>query len=155
MDEFVGCHELPELDRIDGELRAQVVLDPARDQKRRGAILRTTWRERFGEFVRALDRVAVYVTIDIDCLCAVEAVTSWENGRFSVDDLIWALEQIHAHSEIIGGDICGAFSEPSYARRKQRFASAMDHPQLSRPSAQKIAAINEATLARLLPALAR
>ena len=32
---------------------------PPRDQKRRGAILRTTWRERFGEFGRALDRVAV------------------------------------------------------------------------------------------------
>jgi arginase family enzyme len=125
----------------------------AADQQRRGAILQSDWRERFLAFVRALDRADVYVTIDIDCLRASEAVTNWENGRFAVDDVIWALEQIRAQTEIVGGDICGAFSPPSYARRKQRFASEMDHPKLSRASADETQRINQDTLARLLPAL--
>jgi arginase family enzyme len=125
------------------------------DQQRRGAILQSNWRERFLDFVGALGRAAVYVTIDIDCLRAVDAVTSWENGRFSVDDVIWALDQLRAHGEIVAGDICGAFSPPSYARRKQRFASEMDHPKLSRPSTEETTRINQATLARLLPALTR
>lgn len=125
----------------------------AADRQRRGALLQTNWREHFLEFVRALDHAPVYVTIDIDCLRGDQAVTNWENGRFSVEDLIWALDAIRAQSEIVGGDICGAFSRPSYARRKQRFASEMDHPKLSRPAAEERARINEATLARLLPAL--
>lgn len=126
-----------------------------RDQKRRGAILQANWRQRFAGFVRALSHAPVYVTIDIDCLRSDEAVTSWENGRFTIDDLIWAFDQIREHSEIVAGDICGAFSQPSYARRKQRFASEMDHPKLDRSSIDDARRVNENTLARLLPGLAK
>ncbi|MFL6543231.1 MAG: hypothetical protein ACJ8I9_08690 [Chthoniobacterales bacterium] len=126
---------------------------PVADQQRRGAILRSNWRERLTEFVQRLGAVPVYVTIDLDCLLAGEAVTNWENGRFSTDDVIWALDHIRAQSEIVGGDVCGAFSPPLYARRKQRFASEMDHPKLSHPSMEETQRINHQTLARLLPAL--
>src|SRR5262245_46931644 len=34
------------------------------DQRRRGAILRTNWRDRFGEFVQELGEAKLYVTID-------------------------------------------------------------------------------------------
>jgi arginase family enzyme len=127
----------------------------ARDQQRRGAILRTNWRDRFATFADTLRASAVYVTIDMDCLDGGEAVTNWENGRFSADDLLWGLDLIREHSEIVGGDICGAFSHPVYARRKQRFASEMDHPKLSPRAAEETQRINQQTLARLLPALAR
>ena len=126
---------------------------PAKDRQRRGAILRENWRTHFEEFVRKLEGANVYVTIDLDCLRAEEAVTNWENGRFTVADLVWALEKLRKHCHIVAGDICGAFSQPAYARRKQRFAAEMDHPKLSHPSPGEIRRINFATLEKLWPIL--
>jgi arginase family enzyme len=123
------------------------------DRQRRGAIVRDNWRELFEVFARGLGGANVYVTIDLDCLRAEEARTNWESGRFSVDDLEWALQILRAQSRIIAGDICGAFSEPAYARWTQRFASEMDHPKLPFPDAGKIRRTNFATLQRLWPLL--
>jgi len=124
---------------------------PMKDRQRRGAILRENWREHFEGFIRNLDGTNVYVTIDLDCLAAGEAVTNWESGRFTVADLEWALPMLRDSCRIVAGDICGAFSEPSYARWKQRFASEFDHPKLARPNAQEIQRINLAALERVWP----
>ncbi len=126
---------------------------PARDQARRGAILRENWREKFAEFVRQLGATPVYVTIDLDCLREETAATNWENGRFTVEDLLWALGLLGEGNRIQAGDICGAWSPASFARRKQRFASEMDHPKLPPRSLEETWRVNLPTLARLLPAL--
>jgi len=126
---------------------------PAKDRERRGAILRDNWREHFEQFVKNLSGENVYVTIDLDCLCAAEAVTNWESGRFNVIDLEWALSRLRGSTKIIGGDICGAFSSPAYARWKQRFAAEFDHPKLQLPAADEIHRINSAALGKLWPAL--
>jgi arginase family enzyme len=128
---------------------------PPKDQKRRGAILRENWRERFEGFLRTLDGGAVYVTIDLDGLRAADAITNWENGRFATEDLEWALSKLRESCRIVGGDICGAYSAPRYARWKQRFASEMDHPKLARPGLDEIRRINFATLQKLWPLLAQ
>jgi hypothetical protein len=124
---------------------------PMKDRQRRGAILRENWREHFEGFVRNLDGANVYVTIDLDCLAAGEAVTNWESGRFTVVDLEWGLTKLRESCRIVAGDICGAFSRPVYARWKQRFASEMDHPKLARPNVQEIQRINLAALERIWP----
>ena len=126
---------------------------PWKDRQRRGAILRENWRELFERFVSNLDETGVYVTIDLDCLRVEEAVTNWENGRFTVADLVWALRALRQKSRIIGGDICGAFSPPTYARWKQRFASEFDHPRLRRPTRAEIERINTQAVQALWPAL--
>ncbi|MEY2480677.1 MAG: hypothetical protein QOI04_1604 [Verrucomicrobiota bacterium] len=126
---------------------------PAKDRHRRGAILRENWREHFDDFVAGLSHSNVYVTIDLDCLRADDAITNWESGRFTIVDLVWALEKLREGANIVAGDICGAFSEPVYARWKQRFASEMDHPKLSRPAPAKIREINRAAFTALWPAL--
>ncbi len=126
---------------------------PVKDRQRRGAILRGNWRDHFDQFVKELGGGSVYVTIDLDCLCAEEAATNWESGRFSVVDLEWALSRLGGSTRIIGGDICGAFSPPAYARWKQRFAAEFDHPKLQLPAADQIYNINSAALATLWPAL--
>jgi hypothetical protein len=128
---------------------------PAKDLQRRGAILRDNWRERFERFVKGLGGGNVYVTIDLDCLRAEEAVTNWESGRFCVVDLEWALLCLRGRTKIIGGDICGAFSLPSYARWKQRFAAEFDHPKLQLPAAGQINNMNSAALANLWPLLSQ
>jgi arginase family enzyme len=123
------------------------------DRNRRGAIVRENWRDQFTEFVRQLNGSDVYVTIDLDCLRAEDAVTNWENGRFTVADVAWALGELRRGGRIVAGDICGAYSAPEYARRKQRFASEMDHPKLQLRSANEIESRNRKTLERLWPIL--
>ncbi|PZR71709.1 MAG: hypothetical protein DLM73_15340 [Chthoniobacterales bacterium] len=124
------------------------------DQDRRGAILRGNWRERFERFVEALAGSDVYVTIDLDCLRAGEAVTNWENGRFTLEDIAWALTQLRANAGMIGGDICGAFSPPVYARLKQRFVAELDHPKLPPPDLDAAPQINLRAFEKLWPLLA-
>lgn len=126
---------------------------PPRDHARRGAIVRTNWRERFSEFVRKLQVKSVYVTIDLDCLQASEAITNWENGRFSVADLEWALQELRGEVRIVGGDVCGAYSPPVYARAKQRFVAEIDHPKLLLPPAEEARAINDRAVEALWPIL--
>jgi arginase family enzyme len=128
---------------------------PVKDRKRRGAILRDNWRQQFEQFSKnTIGGENVYVTIDLDCLDASEAVTNWEAGRFTVEDLQWALRELRTSSQIIGGDICGAYSTPTYARFKQRFAAEFDHPKIQLPAPERIREINVATLERLWPLLA-
>jgi arginase family enzyme len=127
---------------------------PLSSQHRPGVILLATWRERFAEFVRALEGWNLYVTIDLDCLRAEEAVTNWESGRFTVDDVAWALTQLRESAQIVGGDICGAFSPPVYARSKQRFAAEMDHPKLPARDLEAATKINLRAFETLWPILA-
>jgi arginase family enzyme len=89
----------------------------------------TDWREKFSAFAEGLDGERVYVTVDLDCLRAEESVTNWENGLFTGEEVAWALKKISEHGKIIGGDVCGAHSPPSYARWKQRIESTLDHPK--------------------------
>jgi arginase family enzyme len=124
-----------------------------KDRQRQGAILRDNWREHFEQFLRSLGGTNTYVTIDLDCLCAQEAVTNWESGRFSIADLEWALGKLRESSHILGGDICGAYSKPEYARFKQRFAAEFDHPKIQLPSSDQIRAINFKALQNLWPPL--
>jgi hypothetical protein len=126
---------------------------PPKDRQRRGAILRENWRQHFEQFATDLRGRGVYVAIDLDCLRAEEAVTNWENGRFTIVDLVWALEKLRQSARIVGGDICGAYSEPAFARWKQRFASEWDHPKLTLPELEEIRRINFASLKKLWPAL--
>jgi arginase family enzyme len=126
------------------------------DQNRRGAILRSNWREHFAQFVGQLAGSSVYVTIDLDCLCVEEAVTNWESGRFRVEDVGWALEQLRgSSSRILAGDICGAFSPPKYARLKQRFAAEMDRPKLRQPDLKMAQTVNVRAFDALWPILSQ
>ena len=124
-----------------------------RERERRGAILRANWHDRFQQFVDSNRGTPVYITVDMDCLVPNEAITNWESGRLSSDDVFWAIQQLRSSGGIIGGDLCGAYSEPRYARRKQRFAANFDHPKLVLPAADKIREINSRSLAKLWPAL--
>jgi arginase family enzyme len=124
------------------------------DQKRKGAILHPTWREHFVTAAQALAGSNVYVTIDLDCLRMGDAITNWESGQFTSEDVAWALGQLRsAGVSIVGGDLCGAFSAPIYARRKQRFVSAIDHPHLPPRDLNEARKINLATLEKLWPLL--
>jgi arginase family enzyme len=127
---------------------------PLSDQARRGAILRGNLRKHFAQFVHSLEGSNVYITIDLDCLRAEDAVTNWESGRFALEDIAWALTQLRAsRAQIVGGDMCGAFSPPVYARAKQRFAAEMDHPKLPAVDLEAATKINLRAFEALWPHL--
>jgi hypothetical protein len=98
-------------------------------QKRFPCMNRKNWRESFSQFANALSEESIYITIDLDCIREEEAVTNWENGLFTVEDLVWALGELHQNTKVIGGDLCGGFSKPVYARGKQRLVAQWDHPK--------------------------
>jgi arginase family enzyme len=87
------------------------------------------WRVQFGKFARGLAGQDVYITVDLDCLADGESVTNWEHGLFTVSDVVWAIGQIREHGTIVGGDLCGAYSEPQYGRWFQGMLANFDHPQ--------------------------
>jgi hypothetical protein len=126
---------------------------PLKDQQRKGAILRHNWREHFEQFSKHLAGENIYVTIDLDCLRCEEAVTNWESGRFTISDLEWAVHKLRKFCRIIGGDICGAYSPPTYARWKQRFAAEFDRPKLAPPNVDEARQTNLAALEKLWPLL--
>jgi arginase family enzyme len=138
-----------------GELEVHPWADdrPTADQDRRGAIVRANWRAKFTQFAQGLGGSNLYVTIDLDCLRADDAITNWESGRFTVDDVSWALTQLRSKTKIVGGDICGAFSPPKYARAKQRFAAEMDHPKLPAVDIEAAREINRRAFVALWPLL--
>jgi arginase family enzyme len=127
---------------------------PPSAQERRGAILRENWREQFEKFASELIGSNIYITIDLDCLAADYACVNWESGKFDLDDVRWGLEMLRKHAHILGGDICGAYSAPIYARRKQRFAANWDHPEINLPPSETIRATNRRAFEALWPALA-
>ncbi|CAN5551039.1 hypothetical protein BH18VER1_BH18VER1_12700 [soil metagenome] len=125
-----------------------------RRRKRRSVIFRESWRREFSDFVDQLRGGRVYVTIDLDCLQSSDAATNWENGKFTLADLVWALGRLRSGARVVAGDICGAYSTPHYARAGQRFIANMDHPKLPLPDPEQAQAINQRALEQLWPALA-
>jgi arginase family enzyme len=126
---------------------------PGRDRDRPGAILQSNWREKFAQFAGELSAANLYITIDLDCLRSEDAVTNWENGRFTLDDVAWAVTQLRAKAKIVAGDICGAYSPPKYARFKQRLAAELDHPKLSAVDLSDARAVNLRAFNTLWPLL--
>jgi arginase family enzyme len=124
-----------------------------KQQGRRGAILRSDWREKFKRFVEQLEGAEVYVTVDLDGLRAEDAVTNWENGQFTLQDVARAIALLGQKSSIVAGDICGAWSPANYARLPQRFVSEMDHPKLPWRDPVEARRTNEIALGSLLPVL--
>ncbi|MEA3188301.1 MAG: hypothetical protein QOD99_2131 [Chthoniobacter sp.] len=114
---------------------------------------RDNWRDHFSQFASSLSGRRIYVTVDLDCLSAEDAVTNWENGLFTSDDIAWALSRLRARAEIVGGDVCGAFSPVVYARFKQRIEGTIDHPRIAEIDAAEAARRNLRALETIWPAL--
>jgi hypothetical protein len=87
------------------------------------------WRPAFAQFVESILTPTIYVTVDLDCLGESDAITNWENGRFALSDLVWAITLLRQKVRIVGGDLCGAFSPMQYGSWFQSLAGQFDHPR--------------------------
>jgi hypothetical protein len=111
------------------------------------------WRGAFVKYLESLRTRFVYVTVDLDCLGESYAVTNWENGQFSVDDIIWALDLVHSKSVMVGGDLCGAFSTLRYGSWFQTLAGRFDHPRQRAVQDADRRSINSRALQAIWPRL--
>ncbi len=82
------------------------------------------------------------ITVDIDCLDKEESATNWEHGLFKAEEIRWAIDEIRSRTDIVGGDLCGAYSAPSFERWKQRMESTLDHPKMEPLSEATVAERN-------------
>jgi hypothetical protein len=112
------------------------------------------WRAAFAQFVDSIRTPALYVTVDLDSLVESDAVTNWENGRFSLPDLVWAIGLLRQKVRIVGGDLCGAFSPMRYGSRFQALAGRFDHPRPRSVSEEERRTINLRALKTIWPHLA-
>ncbi|HUO09214.1 MAG TPA: arginase family protein [Phycisphaerae bacterium] len=115
---------------------------------------RNNWRERFTNFAAGLAGKNIYITLDLDALTPDTAITNWENGLFTPEDLLWSMQQLR-NATLIGLDICGACSPQLYARPLQLAAARFDHPKQPAPSLPDAQRVNLHTLHQLWPALTR
>ena len=113
----------------------------------------SSWRAAFAEFVEALRTPSIYVTVDLDCLGESDAITNWENGRFVLSDLVWAITLLRQKARIIGGDLCGAFSTTRYGSRFQALAGRFDHPRQRSVTEDERRSINLRALETIWPHL--
>jgi len=99
-----------------------------------------------------------YISIDKDCLRSEHALSNWEEGRFSLDELLRLLKVIKETMDIVGLDITGEYSEPEVSGSIKSFCSRLDHPAeytaRGKPSAS-IDTINEETNLQILGLLGR
>jgi arginase family enzyme len=109
------------------------------------------WKARFIDWLEKKAGQRIYITIDLDCLAG--AITNWENGRFTPDDLVWALGQAREKARVIGGDLCGAWSRPEYETAFQKLAGWFDHPKVLAPMPEQFAQVQGEIFRRLWPAL--
>jgi hypothetical protein len=108
------------------------------------------WRTAFIRFIESIRTSAIYVT---DCLVESDAITNWENGRFLLADLDWAINFLRKKARIIGGDLCGAFSPTRYASWFQSVAGRLDHPPQRSVTDRKRRSINLRALEVVWPIL--
>lgn len=130
---------------------------------RRKFFSKITWTELQGRNMEnvigsVLQRCSTkaYISIDKDCLRPEHALTNWEAGRFSLDELLQLLKILQENMEIVGLDITGEYSEPVVSGSMKALCSRFDHParySARAASSESIDTINEETNLRLLELL--
>ena len=95
----------------------------------------------------------VYISIDKDCLKRNYALTNWEEGCLSLDELQLMLKLIKENLDIVGVDITGDYSKIHIKNKFKRILSYFDHPReliankFSEPGAT---AVNEETNLKIM-----
>jgi arginase family enzyme len=112
-----------------------------------------TWREEFSLWLESISGRKVYVTLDLDCLAEGHLFTNWEAGAFTCNDIEWAIKQLRMKTQLIGSDLCGAWSKPVYATSFQRLAGWFDHPKVQPPEPAARAESISTVFSHLWPAL--
>ena len=109
--------------------------------------------EFFLHVIRRLPTKKVYVTVDKDCLGAADALTNWDQGTLSLDDLLAMLKLIKENLDIVGMDITGDYSPIRVDGVFKKMVSWLDHPRkvsASQLPENSVTKVNEQTNIKIL-----
>ncbi len=110
----------------------------------------------FLSLILSLPTKKTYISIDKDCLKDDYALTNWESGFFSLDELLTMIKLIKDNLDIVGVDITGDYSRPAYRSFLKSIASSFDHPsnvKADNLQEERIGELNEATNLKILSVL--
>lgn len=71
----------------------------------------------------------LYISIDKDVLSPTEVITNWDQGEMTADELFAQLDELCAHHEILGIDVCGDAApdmDPSILKRAVKMNDALN-----------------------------
>jgi arginase family enzyme len=106
--------------------------------------------------IKRLPSNKVYLSIDKDCLRSDYALTNWEEGMLSLDELLLMLKVIKENAQIIGADIVGDYSPVIMQGKIKNLCSWLDHPKIIKAhnlTQDEITKVNEKTNLKILEAL--
>jgi len=112
-----------------------------------------------GVFLAVLKRLPakqVYISIDKDCLRSEYALTNWEEGLLTLEELLAILKLIKENLDIVGMDITGDYSKIDIREKFKAALSRLDHPKniaAQRYCESFINATNESTNLKILELL--
>lgn len=112
----------------------------------------------FEEILSRIQTPSVYLSIDKDVLSADDAVTNWDQGSMRLPYLLALVSEIGRRHRIIGADVIGDYSAPSYSgtlwtQIAKTAESLIDQPRL-RHGKSAIEDVNSAANHALLDVLA-
>lgn len=113
-------------------------------------------KDFFLSLLKRLPTKEVYISIDKDCLKRGNALTNWEEGHLSLEELLSLLKLIKDNLEIVGADIVGDYSKICIKSKFKKIFSYFDHPRESivdKLSGSAITAINEETNLKIMESL--
>lgn len=100
--------------------------------------------ERFVDLLLArIETEAVYISLDKDVLCSLDAVTNWDQGQMKLADVLHLLNEIGRSHRIVGADVTGDYSRPSHggglwSRLLKRGECLIDQPRDAPPDTEVI-----------------
>ncbi len=110
-------------------------------------------KDFFSSIISRLSEKNVYLSIDKDCLDNKSAITNWEEGKLSIEELLLMLKMIKENLNIVGLDITGDYSKVSVRGALKIFFSRLDHPKEVRAEKipqEEITGINERANLKIL-----
>jgi len=113
-------------------------------------------KDFFSSLIRRLSTKDVYVSIDKDCLNNSSALTNWEEGKLTLEELLFMLKLIKENLNIVGLDIVGDYSRVTVSGMLKGILSRLDHPKAVKADKTpegELTRINELTNMRILEEL--
>jgi len=86
-------------------------------------------RDQFRAIIERLPVKDVYISLDKDCLSNKFALTNWEEGQLSLNELLSMLRMIREKLNIVGMDITGDYSPVVIKGLVKRIIASFDHPK--------------------------
>lgn len=135
----------PSFEQVDGHLRWKTI--------------RTIGEQNFiDQLLSRIRTQTVYLTIDKDVLAREDAITNWDQGCMRLPYLLSIIKEISRKHRIIGADVTGDYSVPSYSgslwtQISKHAEILMDQPRC-KPDKKQTVNINSAANHALLEVLA-